>query len=82
MRMESHGGMILAGENGRTRRETCPSDTMSTTNPTWSDPVANPVLRGERPVRQLYEVLKWLPKSKFRNILPVLHSILLLILNV
>jgi hypothetical protein len=29
--------------------KTCPSATLSTTNPTWIDPVANPGLRGERP---------------------------------
>jgi hypothetical protein len=49
MRLESDGGMILTGENRRTRRKTCPSATLSTTNPTWIDPGANPVLRGERP---------------------------------
>jgi len=47
--MESHGGMILTGENRKTRRETCPSATLSTTNPTWTDPGANPGLSGERP---------------------------------
>jgi hypothetical protein len=36
---------ILAGENWRTRKKTCPSATLSTTNPTWIDPG----LRGERP---------------------------------
>jgi hypothetical protein len=36
-------------ENRRTRRKTCPSATLSTTNPTWIDPGANPVLRGKRP---------------------------------
>jgi hypothetical protein len=41
--------MILTGENRRTRRKTCPSATLSTTNPTWIDPGANPGLRGERP---------------------------------
>jgi hypothetical protein len=30
----SSGGIILTGENRRTRRETCPSATLSTTNPT------------------------------------------------
>jgi hypothetical protein len=40
---------ILTGENRRTRRKTCPSATLSTTNPTWIDPGANPGLRGERP---------------------------------
>jgi hypothetical protein len=40
---------ILTGENRRTRRKTCPSATLSTTNPTWIEPGANPGLRGERP---------------------------------
>jgi hypothetical protein len=43
--MEKDGGMILPGENRRTRRKVCPSATFSTTNPTWIDPG----LRGERP---------------------------------
>jgi hypothetical protein len=29
--------------------KTCPSATLFTTNPTWSDPGSNPGLRGERP---------------------------------
>jgi hypothetical protein len=33
----SNGGIILTGENRRTRRKTCPSATLSTTNPTWTD---------------------------------------------
>jgi hypothetical protein len=49
MSLESDGGMILTGENHRTRRKTCPSATLSTTNPTWIDPGVNPGLRGERP---------------------------------
>jgi hypothetical protein len=40
--------MILTEENGRTRRKTCPSPTMFTTNPTWTDSGANPGLPGER----------------------------------
>jgi hypothetical protein len=40
---------ILTGENRRTRRKTCPSATLSTTNPAWIEPGANPGLRGERP---------------------------------
>jgi hypothetical protein len=36
---------ILTGENRRTRRKSCPSATLSTTNPTWIDPGANPCLR-------------------------------------
>jgi hypothetical protein len=35
---------IVTGESRRTRRQT-----LSTTNPTWIDPGANPGLRGERP---------------------------------
>jgi hypothetical protein len=34
------------GKNWRTRRKNCPSATLSTTNPTWTDPG----LRSERPV--------------------------------
>jgi hypothetical protein len=41
--------MKLTGENQSTRGKTCPSATLSTTNPTWTDPVSNPGLRGERP---------------------------------
>jgi hypothetical protein len=37
-------------ENRRTRRKTCPTATLSTINPAWIDPVANPGPRGERPV--------------------------------
>jgi hypothetical protein len=40
---------ILTGENRRTRRKTCPTATLFTTNHTWVDPGANPGLRGERP---------------------------------
>jgi hypothetical protein len=47
MSMESHGGMMLTAENERTCRETCPSATLSITNPTWTDPGAKPGLRGE-----------------------------------
>jgi hypothetical protein len=45
MSIESHGGIILTGGNRRTRRETCPSATSSTTNPTWTDPGAKPDFR-------------------------------------
>jgi hypothetical protein len=40
---------ILTGEDRISRRKTCPSATLSATNPTWIDPSANPGLRGERP---------------------------------
>jgi hypothetical protein len=49
MSLDSDGGMILTGKNRRTRRKTCPSATLSTTNPTQIDPGANPGFRGERP---------------------------------
>jgi hypothetical protein len=49
MSLENDGGMILTGENRRTQRKPCSSATLSTTNPTWIDPGANPELRGERP---------------------------------
>jgi hypothetical protein len=39
----------LTGENRKSRRKTCPSATLSTTNATWIDPGANPGLHGERP---------------------------------
>jgi hypothetical protein len=41
--------MKLTGENLSTRGKTCPSVTLSTTNPTWTDPGSNPDLRGGRP---------------------------------
>jgi hypothetical protein len=41
--------MKLTGENRRTRGKTCPSATLSITNPTWTDPGSNPGLRGRRP---------------------------------
>jgi hypothetical protein len=37
--------MKLTGENRSTREKTCPSATLSTRNPTWTDPG----LSGERP---------------------------------
>jgi hypothetical protein len=41
--------MKLTGENRSIRGKTCPSATLSTTNPIWSDPVSNLGLRGGRP---------------------------------
>jgi hypothetical protein len=41
--------MKLTWENRSTRGKTCPSATLSATNPTWTDPGSNPGLRGERP---------------------------------
>jgi hypothetical protein len=39
--------MKLTEGNRSTRVKTCPSATLSTTNPTWTDPGSNPGLRGE-----------------------------------
>jgi hypothetical protein len=36
-------------EKPKKSEETCPSATLSTTNPTWTDPGVNPGLQGERP---------------------------------
>jgi hypothetical protein len=41
--------MKLTGENRSTQKKTCPIATLSTTNPTWTDPGSNPGLRGGRP---------------------------------
>jgi hypothetical protein len=39
----------LAGWNRSTQRQTCPSATLSITNPTWLDPGLNPGRRGKKP---------------------------------
>jgi hypothetical protein len=51
MSMEIHGTIILrmTVEERRTRRKTCPSVTLSTTNSTFTDPGRNPDLRGDKP---------------------------------
>jgi hypothetical protein len=41
--------MKLTGEIRSTRGKTCPIATLSTTNPTWTDPGSIPCLRAERP---------------------------------
>ena len=41
--------MKLTGENRSTWGKACPSATLSTTNPKWTDLGSNPCLRGERP---------------------------------
>jgi hypothetical protein len=48
MRVWSPGGMILTGGNRRTWRKTCPSATLFTINPTWTDPGTNLGLRSQR----------------------------------
>ena len=42
--------MKLTRENRSNRGKTCPTATLSTTNPNWIEPGSNPGLRGERPV--------------------------------
>jgi hypothetical protein len=42
--------MKLTGENRSTQGKTRPSATLSTTNPTWTDPGSKPGLSGERRV--------------------------------
>jgi hypothetical protein len=42
----STGGLKLTGENRSTRRKTCPSATLSTTNPTGTDPGSNSLSHG------------------------------------
>jgi hypothetical protein len=43
------GGMRIGRGIRSTRKKTCLSDTLSTTNPTWSDPGSNRVRRGGKP---------------------------------
>jgi hypothetical protein len=65
--------MILAGENRRTRRKTCPSATLSTTNPTWIDPGANSGLHSEKPAtnRLSHGTAAWLKYLTY-HLVPVL----------
>jgi hypothetical protein len=39
--------MVMTGENGRTRRKTCPSAALSIMHLTWADVDASPGLRGD-----------------------------------
>jgi hypothetical protein len=52
--------------------KTCPSATLSTTNPTWTDPGSNPGLHGGRPAANrlshgtaLYTALQIIPTKNF-----------------
>jgi hypothetical protein len=49
MGMERHGRVMLRGGKRITLRKTFPSTALLTTNPIWTDPVANPDLCGEIP---------------------------------
>jgi hypothetical protein len=44
----STGAMLVTGENRRTRRKTCPSDIISTANPTWTEMGWKKCLRRDR----------------------------------
>jgi hypothetical protein len=55
MAMENDGGMILTGKNRKTRTKTRPSATLSTANPTWIDPGANPWTEGTNIYRSFGE---------------------------
>jgi hypothetical protein len=80
--------MKLTGENRSTRVKTCPSATLSTTNPTWTDPGSNPGLRGGRLAANRLSHgtarrLCWIvhlrrPRLMFHewHILPILRSLL------
>jgi hypothetical protein len=80
MSSESDGGMILTGENRRTRRKTCTSATLSTTNPTWINPGANPDLHGEMPATDdlshdtALRAVTWTWKHKQTNMSPYYES--------
>jgi hypothetical protein len=39
--------MILAGESRRIQTETCPGDTLHSTNPIWIGPVLNPAFHDD-----------------------------------
>jgi hypothetical protein len=62
--------MILTGENRCTRRETCPSDTLSTTNLTRAGPESKPGLRGDRSVNksELHLKTQPVPRSKTHSV--------------
>jgi hypothetical protein len=57
--------MKLTGENRSTRRKTCPSVNLSTTNATWTDPGSNPGLRVERPATNRLSYGKAKPMSYY-----------------
>jgi hypothetical protein len=59
--------MILTEENRSTRGKTCSSATLSTTNPTWTDPGSNPGLRGERPAANRLSLTEQLLQEKTRR---------------
>jgi hypothetical protein len=59
----SSGDKIFTGENGRIRRKNCLNATLSTSNPTSTDTVANPSLQVET-VTRLYIPTQWAGRRK------------------
>jgi hypothetical protein len=49
LQVMEHQWTEIDREKPTARRKTCPRATLSTTNPTWTDPGSNPGLSGERP---------------------------------
>jgi hypothetical protein len=47
--MEHQWNEIDGGKNEELGGKACPRATLSTSNPTWTDPGSNPDLRGGRP---------------------------------
>jgi hypothetical protein len=47
--------MKLTGENRSVRGKTCPNATLSTKNPTWTEPESNPGFRGVNSLYYLYQ---------------------------
>jgi hypothetical protein len=66
--------MILTGKNQNPQRKTCPSATLSTTNPIRTDPGANPGLSGDRPVTNRSRLVMIVTSSQIWHI-TVPHSI-------
>jgi hypothetical protein len=60
--------MKLTVKNRRIWGKTCPSATLSTTNPTWTDLGSNPALCGERSAtnRLNYGTAHWPPYPEIR----------------
>jgi len=55
MTMENYGGMILTGENQITLRTICPTATLSTIDPAWTDLGANPGLAVKNHIRYIWD---------------------------
>jgi hypothetical protein len=49
LQLMEHQWNEIDRENRQLGEKTCPSATLSTTNPTWTDPGSNPGFRSERP---------------------------------